>query len=122
MDHQSRKYQQRLRRRRRVGNRIEGSAERPRLCIFRTSKHMYAQVIDDVVGKTLASASTLDEKVKADVAYGGNVKAAEAVGKAVAERALAAGIKQVCFDRREFKYHGRVSALAQAARSAGLDF
>ncbi|MGC4001644.1 MAG: 50S ribosomal protein L18 [Pirellulales bacterium] len=122
MDHQSRKYQQRLRRRRRVGNRIEGSAERPRLCIFRSSKHMYAQIIDDVQSKTLASAGTLDGSVKSAVAYGGNIKAAEAVGKAVAEAAIAAGIKKVCFDRREFKYHGRVKALADAARAAGLDF
>jgi large subunit ribosomal protein L18 len=120
MDHNSRKYEQRLRRRYRVGNKIRGNASRPRLCIFRSLKHMYAQVIDDAQGKTLASVSTRDSALVDS--YGGNVKAAEAVGKAIAEKAIAAGVKQVCFDRREFKYHGRVSALAQAARAAGLEF
>jgi large subunit ribosomal protein L18 len=120
MDHNSRKLQQRLRRRHRVGNKVRGNASRPRLCVYRSLKHMYAQVIDDVTCKTLVSVSTLDSSLKDS--YGGNIKAAEAVGKAVAEKALAAGVKQVCFDRREFKYHGRVSALAQAARAAGLEF
>jgi len=120
MDHNSRKYEQRLRRRYRVGNKIRGNTSRPRLCIYRSLKHMYAQIIDDVQCKTLVSVSTLDSGLKDT--YGGNVKAAEAVGKAVAEKALAAGVKQVCFDRREFKYHGRVSALANAARAAGLEF
>src|SRR6478672_2881967 len=105
MDHNSRKLQQRLRRRYRVGNKVRGNASRPRLCIYRSLKHMYAQVIDDVTSKTLVSVSTLDSGLKDT--YGGNVKAAEAVGKAVAEKAIAAGVKQVCFDRREFKYHGR---------------
>jgi large subunit ribosomal protein L18 len=120
MDHNSRKLQQRLRRRHRVGNKVRGNASRPRLCVYRSLKHMYAQVIDDVTSKTLVSVSTLDSSLKDS--YGGNIKAAEAVGKAVAEKALAAGVKQVCFDRREFKYHGRVSALATAARAAGLEF
>jgi large subunit ribosomal protein L18 len=122
MNHQSRKYRQRLRRRFRVSKQIRGTSERPRLCVFRTLKHMYAQVIDDSLGKTLVSASTQDGQLKETVSKGGNAAAAQAVGKAVAERALAAGITQVCFDRREFKYHGRVAALAQAAREAGLSF
>jgi len=92
------------------------------LCIFRTHKHMYAQIINDEVGKTLVSASTADSSLRDQVGYGGNRKAAEVIGKLVAERALAAGIKQVCFDRREFKFHGRVAALAEAARAAGLSF
>jgi len=122
MDHQSRKYKQRQRRRFRVSTKIRGTTERPRLCVFRTLKHMYAQVIDDSLGRTLVSASTLDELIKSGAPNGGNAAAAQAVGKAVAERALAAGVKQVCFDRREFKYHGRIAALAAAAREAGLSF
>jgi large subunit ribosomal protein L18 len=122
MDHQRSKYQRRLRRRFRVSKRVHGTSERPRLCIFRTLKHMYAQVIDDEAGKTVASASTVDKELRGDVKYGGNKTAAQVVGKAIAQRTLAAGIKQVCFDRREFKYHGRVAALAQAAREAGLSF
>lgn len=122
MNHQRAKHQQRLRRRFRVSKRTRGSAERPRLCVVRTLKHMYAQVIDDEAGKTVASASTVDTELRGGVKYGGNKTAAEAVGKAIAERAIAAGVKQVCFDRREFKYHGRVEALAAAARKAGLSF
>jgi large subunit ribosomal protein L18 len=99
-----------------------GSAVRPRLAIFRSSKHIYAQVIDDAKGATLASASTLDEAIKGQASYGGNKAAAALVGKAVAERAKQAGIDKVCFDRRSYKYHGRVQALADAAREAGLSF
>jgi large subunit ribosomal protein L18 len=83
---------------------------------------MYAQVIDDQEGKTLVAASTIDKDLRGGVKKGGNKAAAQAVGKAIAQRALAAGVKEVCFDRREFKYHGRVAALAQAAREAGLSF
>jgi large subunit ribosomal protein L18 len=122
MNHQRAKYQQRLRRRFRVSKRVRGTPDRPRLCIFRTLKHMYAQVIDDEAGKTLVAASTIDKDLRAGVKKGGNKAAAQAVGKAIAQRALAAGVKDVCFDRREFKYHGRVAALAQAAREAGLAF
>jgi large subunit ribosomal protein L18 len=122
MNHQRAKYQQRLRRRFRVSKRVRGTPDRPRLCIFRTLKHMYAQVIDDQAGKTLVAASTIDKDLRPKVKTGGNKTAAQAVGKAIAERALAAGLKEVCFDRREFKYHGRVAALAQAAREAGLSF
>lgn len=122
MNHEKSVLRQRLRRRYRVGKRLKGSAERPRLAVYRTHKHMYAQIIDDAVGRTLASASTNDKELRGQLANGGNKTAAQAVGKAVAERALAAGVKQVCFDRREFQYHGRVAALADAAREAGLSF
>jgi large subunit ribosomal protein L18 len=112
----------RVRRQQRVRKRITGTAERPRLAIFRSSKHIYAQVIDDVAGRTLAAASSLEEGVKSQQAYGGNKAAAALVGKSVAEKAKGAGIDKVCFDRRSYKYHGRVQALADAAREAGLQF
>ena len=122
MNHQKTIGKQRLRRRYRVGKRIRGTSERPRLAVYRTHKHMYAQVIDDSIGKTLASASTADKQLREEVSSGGNKTAAEAVGRVLAERAVAAGVKQVCFDRREFQYHGRVAALADAARQGGLSF
>ena len=112
----------RLRRQRHVRKRLTGSAERPRLAIFRSSKHIYAQVINDATGSTLAQASTLDPEIRGEAAYGGNKAAAAIVGKVVAERAKKAGIDKVCFDRRSYKYHGRVQALADAARQAGLQF
>ena len=112
----------RLRRQRHVRKRLHGTVERPRLAIFRSSKHIYAQVINDLDGTTLASASTVDEAVKGEAAYGGNAAAATVVGRVVAERAQLAGIAKVCFDRRSYKYHGRVKALADAARGAGLQF
>ena len=112
----------RLRRQRSVRKKLVGSAERPRLAIFRSSKHIYAQIINDADGATLASAGTLDADVKGEAAYGGNKSAAAVVGRVVAERAKKAGIDKVCFDRRSYKYHGRVQALADAARGAGLDF
>ena len=112
----------RLRRQRHVRNRMFGTAERPRLAVFRSSKHIYAQVINDSTGTTLAQASTLDPAIKGDHAYGGNKSAATVVGRVVAERAKQAGIDKVCFDRRSYKYHGRVQALADAAREAGLKF
>ena len=112
----------RLRRQRHVRKRLHGTPERPRLAVFRSSKHIYAQVVNDDTGTTLASASTLDPEVRGVVTYGGNKAAAAAVGKAVAERAKQAGIDKICFDRRSYKYHGRVQALADAAREAGLQF
>ena len=112
----------RTRRQQRVRKRLAGTPERPRLAVFRSSKHIYAQIIDDVGGKTLASACSLDEGVNGGQANGGNKAAATLVGKAVAERAKRAGIDKVCFDRRSYKYHGRVQALADAAREAGLKF
>ena len=111
-----------MRRRHRVRRHIRGTAERPRLAVFRTHKHIYAQLIDDAAGKTLVSASTMDKQIRGGLGFGGNKQAAEAIGRAVAERAIAAGVKKICFDRGEFRYHGRVAALADAARAAGLEF
>ncbi len=112
----------RLRRQRRVRNRLFGTLERPRLAVFRSSKHIYAQMVNDQTGTTLVSASTLDPEIKAELKYGGNKAAATVVGRVVAERAKKAGIDKICFDRRSYKYHGRVEALAMAAREAGLVF
>ncbi|MBV8488833.1 MAG: 50S ribosomal protein L18 [Planctomycetaceae bacterium] len=112
----------RLRRQRRVRNRLFGTPQRPRLAVFRSSKHIYAQVINDQTATTLVSASTMDPEIKGQLAYGGNKAAAEVVGRVIAERARKAGIDKICFDRRSYKYHGRVEALAQAARAAGLQF
>jgi large subunit ribosomal protein L18 len=122
MDHSRTIRRQRQRRRFRVRKPLKGTAERPRLSVFRTHKHIYAQVIDDVSGRTLCAASSRDRALRDDLGFGGNRQAAEAIGRAVAERALAAGVKQVCFDRGSFRYHGRVAALADAARAAGLEF
>jgi large subunit ribosomal protein L18 len=122
MNREKRNHEQRKRRAWRVRKRLRGTTQRPRLCIKRSLKHTYAQVIDDSRGSTLASAATTEPSLKGDVKYGGNKAAATLVGKVVAERAIAAGIKQVCFDRGGAKYHGRVAALADAARQAGLSF
>lgn len=122
MNHEKAILKQQTRRRFRVRKSLNGTPERPRLTVFRSHKHIYAQVIDDACGKTLASASTADKDLQNKVKYGGNVDAAGVVGKAIAERAAEAGIKHVCFDRGPFKYHGRVAALADAAREAGLGF
>jgi large subunit ribosomal protein L18 len=101
---------------------VRGTTERPRLTVFRSHKHLYVQVIDDTTGRTLTSASTVDKDLRGEIKYGGNKAAAQAIGKAIAARALAAGIKQVAFDRGAAQYHGRVAALAEAAREAGLSF
>lgn len=112
----------RLRIHRRVRRTLEGTPARPRLCVFRSLHHIYAQVINDREGRTLVQASSLDKEICKQSKGGGNVAGAKVVGKAVAERALAAGITQVVFDRGGYKYHGRVQALANAAREAGLKF
>jgi large subunit ribosomal protein L18 len=106
----------------RVRTRVAGTPEQPRLCVFRSLHHIYAQVIEDRTGRTLASASSLDKEVRKQLKGGGNVAAAKVVGKAIAERARSAGIERVVFDRGGYKYHGRVQALAEAAREAGLKF
>lgn len=106
----------------RVRRKIRGSAQRPRLCVFRSAKHIYAQIIEDATGATLVAVSTVSKDVSGDLNYGGNVEAAKQVGKKLAERALAKNITQVVFDRNGFLYHGRVKALADAAREAGLSF
>ncbi len=108
----------RSRRKTGIRKRLFGTPEQPRLTIFRSSKHLYAQVIDDVSGKTLVAASTIAAKIE----QGGNIAAASQVGKAIAEKAKAAGVEAVAFDRNGFRYHGRVKALAEAAREGGLKF
>ena len=106
----------------RVRTKVAGTPERPRLCVFRSLNHIYAQVIDDRTGRTLVAASSLDKEMRKQLKGGGNVAAARVVGKVLAERARAAGVEQVVFDRGGYKYHGRVQALAEAAREAGLKF
>jgi large subunit ribosomal protein L18 len=107
---------------RRVRQKVSGTPERPRLAVYRSLNHIYAQVIDDGTGKTLVSASSIDKETRKQTKGGGNVATAKVIGKVIAERAKAAGISQVVFDRGGYKYHGRVEALAQAAREAGLKF
>ncbi|MBR5182627.1 MAG: 50S ribosomal protein L18 [Clostridiales bacterium] len=106
----------------RVRKKISGTSECPRLCVYRSNAHIYAQIIDDEAQTTLASASTLDKEIKGSVSVGSNIEAAKAVGKLIAERAAAKDIKVVVFDRGGYLYHGRVQALAEAAREAGLEF
>lgn len=114
---------QRLLRRKYSGRKkLFGTAERPRLAVFRSDKHIYAQVIDDLQGRTLVAASSLQKDIRGEKPNGGNIDAAKLVGKAIAERAKAAGILKVCFDRAGRQYHGRVKALADAARAGGLQF
>ena len=111
---------QRKRRRFRIRKKVQGTPERPRLHVYRSHKNVGCQVIDDSTGKTLVSVSTRDKDVRDQIKYGGNCDAAATIGKLVAERALAAGIKAVSLDRGHARYHGRVAALADAAREAGL--
>jgi len=116
-----RKKQRQLRRLR-VRKKITGSSERPRLTVYRSLKHIYAQIINDETGTTLVSASSLDPEIRPKLVYGGNQAAAKAVGELIANRALEGGIDRVVFDRGGYLYHGRVAALAEAARAAGLIF
>jgi large subunit ribosomal protein L18 len=116
------KNKARLKRHLRVRKKINGTAARPRLSVFRSSKHMYAQLIDDVAGVTIASASTMDKELTDAVSNGGNIEAATKVGQLIAQRAQAKGVTQIVFDRGGYLYHGRISALATAAREAGLEF
>ena len=119
MIHKTAKNEIRVRIHKRIRHKLRGSAERPRLAIYRSVAHIYAQVIDDNGGTTLVSASSVGKAAKTN---GGNVAAATTIGKLVAERAREKGIKQVVFDRGGYRYHGRVKALADAARAAGLEF
>jgi len=112
----------RKRRHRRVRKKLSGTAERSRLCVFRSLNHAYAQVVDDKLGHTLVSASTLDREIRSEVDGKRKTEAAQLVGKLVAERAMKRGITKVAFDRGGYKYHGRVKALAEAARKVGLVF
>jgi large subunit ribosomal protein L18 len=122
MDTQTKKAQRLQRRKFSVRNSLFGTAERPRLSVFRSDKHIYAQVINDLEGRTLAAASSTLTEVRGDLKTGGDIAAAKAVGKAIAQRAKAAGITLVAFDRGGRQYHGRVKALAEAAREGGLKF
>lgn len=112
----------RLRKHDRVRKKISGTHERPRLCVFRSSKHIYAQIVDDTSSTTLVAASTLDEALKGKLEYSGNKSAAKEVGKLIGEKAVEKGIKLVVFDRGGYLYHGRVKELAEGAREAGLEF
>lgn len=112
----------RLRKHARVRKKISGTAETPRFCVFRSSKHIYAQIIDDVSSTTLVAASTLDEALKGKLDYSGNKEAAKEVGKLIGTKAIEKGIKQVVFDRGGYLYHGRIKELADGAREAGLEF
>ncbi len=115
-------HQSRERRRRRIRMKISGTSERPRLSVFRSTEQIYAQLVDDVAGRTIVSASSIDNELKAQMDGKTKTEQATLVGKAVAERALAAGIEQVVFDRGGFLYHGRIEALADGAREGGLKF
>ena len=112
----------RLKKHRRMRNRFSGTAERPRLSVFRSNNHMYAQIIDDTVGNTLVAASTLEKDVKAELKKTNDVEAAAYLGTVIAKKALDKGIKEVVFDRGGFIYQGKIKALADAAREAGLEF
>ncbi len=113
---------QRWRRKNRVRKKVRGDAERPRLSIHRSNKHLYCQLIDDAARKTVASASTRDKDIASKIKYGGNCEAAKIIGAAIAERAKAAGVTAAKFDRGSYKFHGRVAELANAAREGGLEF
>lgn len=120
MDKVGIKQARRVRRKRGLRKRLRGTAERPRLTVFRSAKHIYAQIIDDDAGVTLCSASTRGKDLRDQAKYGGNIAAAKLVGTSLAEKAKAKNISQVCFDRNGYRYHGRVKGLADAIREAGL--
>ena len=122
MDSKKSRSEVRVNKHRRLRNRFSGTAERPRLAVFRSNNHMYAQIIDDTVGKTLVSASTLQKEVKAELEKTNNVDAAAYLGTVIAKRAIEKGINTVVFDRGGFIYQGKIKALADAAREAGLEF
>ena len=121
-DRQKEKQKRLERRKFGIRKTLFGSAERPRLSVFRSDKHIYAQLIDDYAGRTIAAAASTTADVRGDLRNGGNIEAAKRVGRAIAERAKAAGITKVAFDRGGRKYHGRIKALADAAREGGLQF
>jgi len=122
MDRIKKKRLARQYRHQRVRKQVKGTAERPRLCVFRSLDHIYVQIIDDSQGRTLAAASTLDADVRQELSGKNKAEQSKVVGKAIAKRAIDAGIKQVVFDRGGYLYHGRVQALADAAREGGLEF
>jgi len=116
------KKQTRLKRKKRIRKKITGTTERPRLCVFRSAKHVYAQVVDDSTGRTIAAAGSVEDKVKGQSDLKGKIAVASLVGKSVGERAIKQGIQKVVFDRNGFFYHGRVKAVSDGAREAGLLF
>lgn len=119
---ENKKILARMKRKKRIRYRIRGTSERPRLNVFRSPRHIYAQAIEDATGNTVASASTQSPELKGNFRYSGNVEAAKKVGELIARKCLEKGIQQVVFDRSGYLYHGRVKALAEAARAAGLVF
>lgn len=116
------RYQARLKRKKRIRKKIYGTPQRPRLSVFRSAKHIYAQVVDDTAGRTLAAASTMDKNALGGSKFENKVEAAKFVGKLIGERAVEKGIKEVVFDRNGFLYHGRIKSLSEGAREAGLVF
>ena len=122
MDRKESRQEVRVKKHKRIRNRFSGTAERPRLAVFRSNNHMYAQIIDDTVGNTLVAASTLEKEVKAEIEKTNNVDAAAYLGTVIAKRAMEKGITEVVFDRGGFIYQGKIAALAEAAREAGLQF
>ena len=116
------KKQARMKRKKRIRKTIVGTEQRPRLCVFRSARHIYAQVVNDAQGRTLAAASSLEKTIKESTDISNKKSAANLVGKLVAERALKKGVKQIVFDRNGFLYHGRVKAVSDGARETGLDF
>ena len=122
MDVQKDKWRRRHRRHLRIRRKVRGTAERPRLAVCRSHRHIGCQIIDDDLGRTLGAASSLSPEIRQEVAYGGNVEAAKVVGAKIAEKAKSSGIARVVFDRGPYKFHGRVKALADSAREQGLDF
>lgn len=122
MDHVKEKLRKKTRRHLRIRQKIMGTAERPRLSVYRSLKHIYCQIINDIEGKTLVAASTQSPEIRTQIKFGGNVAAAEIVGKKIAEKAKNLGISKVVFDKGGYKYHGRIKALADAAREYNLSF
>lgn len=122
MDHIKEKLRKRVRRHLRIRRKVNGTVDRPRLSVYRSLKHIYCQIINDIDGKTLVAVSTQSPEIRSQMAYGGNVKAAELVGKKVAEEAIKNGITKVVFDKGGYKYHGRIKALAESARKNNLSF
>lgn len=120
MDHQKAKWHRRWRRRRHIRKKIAGTAQRPRLSVYRSLANIYCQLIDDEEGKTLLAVSTRSPEIRENMSYGGNIEAARTVGKTLAEKALGLGIQQAVFDRGGCKFHGRIAALADGARKVGL--
>lgn len=116
------KVKARLKRKKRIRKSVNGTAEKPRLCVYKSLKHIYAQLIDDSAGKAFAGISTLNKEISGETKYGGNAEAAKKVGLSIGKKAVDMGIQKVVFDRNGFKYHGRIKALAEGAREAGLIF